>query len=97
MIWKVDSIGNRHKEDYDCDAIAYHDDDKFFVLASKTGDLFNPQNRINPKKKDVERGGLLYELKRCPLNCYVSYVNFLRTRNNALYELAQRRFLNESR
>jgi len=71
--------------------------DRYLVLASGDGDLFNPMNynhlsTIN--KKDRERGKMLWELRSCSQECYSQYTLFLRSKNRTPYLLAQRRFRN---
>lgn len=77
------------------DAFAYVIGNMNFVLASNDGDLFNPQDpSTNRDKKDLEKGGLFYSLKRCTSTCFDYYVMFLRTKNKTHLTLAQRNFLN---
>lgn len=76
------------------EAVAYIIGDMSFVLVSNDGDLFNPFNSsANRNKKDLEKGGLFYNLKRCEKTCFDYYVMFLRTKNGTHYTLAQRSFL----
>ena len=76
------------------EAVAYIIGDMSFVLVSNDGDLFNPFNSsANRNKKDLEKGGLFYNLKRCQKTCFDYYIMFLRTKNGTHYTLAQRSFL----
>jgi len=76
------------------EAVAYIIGDMSFVLVSNDGDLFNPFNSLaNRNKKDLEKGGFFYNLKRCEKTCFDYYVMFLRTKNGTHYTLAQRSFL----
>ena len=70
--------------------------DRYLVLASNDGDLYNPldtSNNVN--KRDRERGGMYWNLKTCSQECYRSYTIFLRSKNRTPYLLAQRRFRND--
>lgn len=72
--------------------------DRYLVLASNEGDLFNPLDvNVNIKKVDKERGGRFWRLKTCSQKCYQQYTIFLRSRNLTPYLLAQRSFRNDFR
>jgi hypothetical protein len=77
------------------EALAYTIGDMSFVLISNDGDLFNPfDSSANRNKKDLEKGDLFYNLKRCNKTCFDYYVMFLRTKNKTHLTLAQRNYLN---
>ena len=78
----------------DKDVFAYTIGDMNFVLISNDGDLFNPQSYDNRNKKDLEKGGLSYNLKKCNKLCFDYYVLFLKTKNRTHLTLAQRNYLN---
>ena len=63
-----------------------------YVLSSISGELFNPL-QDNETKKDRDRGGKYYRLRRCSKDCYDSYVVFLRSKNRTHFIVAQRRLL----
>ena len=78
------------------DVVAKNFGDRYFVLASNDGDLFDmldTQNKIG--QRDRERGGLFWRLNTCSRECYQQYTTFLRSRNRTPYALAQRRFRND--
>lgn len=75
------------------DVFAYTIGDMNFVLISNDGDLFNPQSYDNRNKKDLEKGDLYYNLKKCNKTCFDYYVLFLKTKNKTHLTLAQRNFL----
>ncbi len=69
---------------------------RYLVLSSNEGDLFNPLDaKANVKKKDRERGGMFWKLRTCSQECYREYTTFLRSKNRTSYLLAQRRFRND--
>lgn len=70
--------------------------DKYLVLASSEGGLFNPLD-INHviHKRDRERGGLFWRLRSCSFECYRQYNIFLKTKNKTPHLLAERRFCND--
>jgi len=73
--------------------LASQSGNRFMVLSSNEGNLFNPtdpQDRID--KPDKERGGKFYRLRSCSQLCYTQYGAFLRSKNRTHYILAQRRF-----
>jgi len=69
---------------------------RWLVMASNEGDLFNP-NEINDNlnRKDRERGGDFFKLQKCSKECYEQYTTFLRSKNLTHYLIAQRRFRND--
>jgi len=78
---------------YPKDALAYIIGDMCFVLASNDGDLFNVQDiYLNRNKKDLEKGGNFYTLKRCDKVCFDYYIMFLQTKNKTHLTLAQRSY-----
>lgn len=80
----------------DFDILAKWSGNRYLVLASNDGDLFNPldiNNKIN--KRDKERGGMFWKLRTCSQECYQNYTTFLRSKNRTPYLLAQRRFRND--
>ena len=98
----VDAVGTMHDIEHDAcpdfDIVARWTGNRFLVLASKDGDLFNPldpQSTIN--KRDKKRGGKLYQLRTCSQACYSSYGMFLRSKNITHYLIAQRRFRDDLR
>jgi len=67
--------------------------DRYFVLASNEGDLFDTLDTNNNLfKKDRERGGMFWRLKACSKQCYDSYTEFLRSKSRTPFIVAQRRF-----
>lgn len=65
----------------------------YFVLASSDGDLFNPQDSsLTRGKKDLQKGGLFFQLRKCGKVCFDYYVTFLKTKNKTHLTLAQRNF-----
>jgi hypothetical protein len=98
----VDITGVPHDisidEEPDFDVLAKWTGNRFLVLASNDGDLFDPLNSSSDiKKRDRERGGLFWKLKTCSQECYQNYTSFLRSKNRTPYTLAQRRFCNDIR
>ncbi len=97
----VDINGTPHKADgvvVDFKVFAKWLDNRFFVLASGEGDLFDPLNSSNNvHKKDKERGGVFWKLVACSQECYQQYTTFLRSKNRTSYIVAQRRFRNDSK
>jgi hypothetical protein len=68
-----------------------------YVLASPEGKLFDPTNpSLSMTKKDRDRGGRYFRLKKCSFSCYNMYVQFLRTKNLTHFIVAQRRLLDGS-
>ena len=63
-----------------------------YVLSSASGELFNPL-QDDRKKRDKDRGGKYYILRRCSKDCYNLYVVFLRSKNRTHFIIAQRRLL----
>lgn len=69
---------------------------RYLVMASNDGDLFDPlDSSINISKRDRARGNMFWGLKACSQECYLQYTVFLRSKNRTPYLLAQRRFLND--
>lgn len=96
----VDINGTPHKipkgSKTSFDVLAKWSGDRYFVLASAAGDLFNPlsiDNNIH--QRDKERGGMFWELRVCSEECYQDYTVFLRSKNHVPHILAQRRFRND--
>ncbi len=72
--------------------VAKQNGDSYYILASIGGDIFNPRNTSNNiNKKDKIRGGRHFYLQKCSRDCYIYYVQFLRSKNYTHYLLAQRR------
>jgi len=77
----------------DRDALAQKDE-LFQVMITNNGELFNPHSATaNIYKRDNQRGGYMYNLKKCSQACFEHYVKFLRTRNRKNLNVAQRRFI----
>lgn len=71
---------------------------RYLVVVSNDGDLFDPQDtNASVHKRDKERGGMFWKLKTCSQECYQQYTTFLRSKNRVHYLLAQRRFRNDTR
>lgn len=69
---------------------------RFLVLASNEGDLFNPLDTNDVfTKPDKERGGQFWKLRTCSKECYDRYTAFLRCKNKTPFLVAQRRFRND--
>jgi len=82
----------------DFDVLARWSGDRFLVLASNDGNLFDPLDANNIlHQRDRKRGGTLWKLKTCSQECYQQYTAFLRSKNRTPYILAQRRFRNDVR
>jgi len=80
------------------DVLARWSGQRYLVLASNEGDLFNPlDTNENLHKRDRERGGLFWKLRTCSKECYQQYTVFLRSKNRTPYLVAQRRFRNDFR
>lgn len=93
----VDREGTPHHysdgQDINFAVFAKHTNEKYFVLASSEGDLFNPNNLSHKMcRRDRERGRLFWTLKKCSKACYEQYCIFLRSKNVTPLHLAQRRF-----
>ncbi len=97
----VDTNGTPHKVDGnakpDFTVLARWTGNRYLVLASNNGDLFDPLSSDNVEKRDRERGGMFWNMKTCSQECYQQYTIFLRSKNRTPYFAAQRRFLNDSR
>lgn len=77
----------------DFDVLAKRSGNRFLVLASREGDLFDPLNSSHSiSKRDRERGGLFWRLSTCSQECFSNYTSFLRSRHRTPYIFAQRRF-----
>ena len=80
------------------DVLARWSGERYLVLASNEGDLFDPLDVNNSiRKRDRQRGGLFWKLRTCSQECYQQYTTFLRSKNRTPYLLAQRRFRNDVR
>lgn len=93
----VDIHGTPHKIDRETkpifDVLARQSGDRYLVLVSNDGNLFDPQNvSMNRREKDRKRGGMFWRLQTCSQKCYEDYVTFLKSKNRTPYILAQRRF-----
>lgn len=89
-------IANGAQSDFD--VLARWSGNRYLVLASNDGDLFDPLDiNNNIHKRDQERGGLFWKLRTCSQECYQQYTTFLRSKNRTPYLLAQRRFRNDFR
>jgi hypothetical protein len=74
----------------------YSDNDRYLVLASNEGDLFDPLDTSNNiHKRDRDRGGMFWRLRQCSKECYKQYSTFLRSKSRTPYLIAQRRFRND--
>lgn len=98
----VDINGTPHKVSQgvkpDFDVLARWSGNRYLVLVSSNGDLFDSLDvNCHIKKRDRERGGMFWKLKTCSKECYNQYTIFLRSKNRTPYLLAQRRFSNDSR
>lgn len=98
----VDINGTPHEIDKesepDFDVLARWSGNRFLVLTSNDGDLFDTVNiNDNITKRDRERGGMFWKLRTCSEECYRQYTNFLRSKHRTPYLLAQRRFRNDFR
>lgn len=98
----VDINGTPHRIDKgtqpDFPVLARWSGNRYLVLASNDGDLYDPVGKDkNLQKRDRKRGGLLWRLKTCSKECYDQYTTFLRSGNRTPYILAQRRFRNDVR
>lgn len=93
----VDKTGTPHEvsdgKKSDFPVFAQWSNDRYFVLTSGDGDLFDVLDTSNNiHKKDRERGGMFWKLRTCSKECYDSYTSFLRSKNRTPFILAQRRF-----
>jgi hypothetical protein len=80
------------------DILAKWSGNRYLVLTSNDGDLFNPLVMNGGiRKRDRERGGMFWKLRTCSQECYQQYTIFLRSRHQTPYLLAQRRFRNDFR
>lgn len=78
------------------DILAKWSGNRYLVVASNEGDLFDPlEMNSNIHKRDRERGGMFWKLRTCSQECYQQYTVFLRSRNRTPFILAQRRFRND--
>jgi len=65
--------------------------DTYWVMVGKEGYLYNPLDSSEIlNKKDRERGGMFFQLRKCKQICYDYYVAFLRSKNRTHFILAQR-------
>lgn len=77
----------------DFDILARRSENRYMVLASNEGDLFDPfDTGLKIKKRDVERGGMFWRIRTCSKECFAQYTTFLRSKNRTPYILAQRRY-----
>lgn len=80
------------------DVLARWSGNRYLVLASNEGDLFNPQDTNSMiNKRDRERGKMFWKLRTCSQECYEQYTVFLRSKSKTPYLLAQRRFRSDFR
>lgn len=98
----VDINGTPHEIEQhakpDFDVFARWSGDRYLVLASNDGDLFDPLDINNDiQKRDRERGNMFWRLRTCSEECYRQYGIFLRSKNRTPYLLSQRRFRNDFR
>lgn len=78
------------------DIFARQSNHRYSVLGSNDGDLFDPLDiGNNIHKRDKERGGMFWKLRKCSQECYRDYTAFLRSKNRTPFFLAQRRFRND--
>lgn len=96
----VDIAGTPHTIERSVDAdfpiFAKNIGQKYLVLASGDGDLFNPLDSGHMmNQQDRKRGQPLWQLRPCSEECYRDYTSFLRSKNRTPYLLAQRRFQND--
>lgn len=86
------------EEKLDFDILAKWLENKYSVLVSNEGNLFDPLNSSNNiNQQDKECGGLFWKLRTCSRGCYQNYTAFLRSKHRTPYILAQRRFSNDAR
>lgn len=96
----VDIGGTPHEED-NCSNVCFkvyaqRRGERYMVLASSNGDLFDPMDSgNNAHQKDRERGGPFWKLSSCSKECYDQYTTFLRSKNRTPLLVAQRRFRND--
>lgn len=93
----VDKTGTPHeipdRSEPDFTVFAQWSNNRYFVMTSGDGDLFDVLDVSNNLyKKDRERGGMFWKLRTCSKECYDSYTSFLRSKNRTPFILAQRRF-----
>ncbi len=96
----VDINGTPHEigssEIPDFDILARRSENRYMVLASNEGCLFDPLDAgLNIKRFDRERGGMFWKIKTCSKECFSQYTTFLRSKNRTPYLLAQRRFTSD--
>lgn len=70
--------------------VAIQNTSRCFVLASSTGELFDPCRSAMLNQKDKERGQLKWQMRPCSSECLQHYSVFLKTRNRTPFVLAQR-------
>ncbi len=73
----------------DFDVLAVWQEDRFLVLGSEYGDLFDP---LNSSHNFGECGGLFWRLSVCSRECFFNYTSFLRSKRRTPYIFAKRRF-----
>lgn len=96
----IDQAGTPHEilngAKSDFSVFAQWSGERYFVLTSGDGDLFDVlDSNNNLFKKDRERGGMFWRLRTCSKECYDAYTSFLRSKNRTPFILAQRRFRND--
>jgi len=96
----VDKNGTPYRlstgETVDFDVLAKALKNRFMIMVSNEGELFNPMDyRHDLRDKDNKRGRSLWNLKKCSRECYYKYVEFLRSKNKTPYLVARRRFQND--
>jgi len=91
----IDINGTPHHSQTDFKPIARRTKNRYFILASRDGIIFNPNNpTLKLTDRDGKRGDLLFKLQSCTKECYESYKLFLKTKNRTHFIVAERRFLN---
>lgn len=98
----VDINGTPHEikesDKPDFDVLAKWYGNRYLVLGSNEGDLFDPLNvDCNIYQRDRKRGGMFWKLQTCSQDCYQQYTIFLRSKNRTPFILAQRRLRNDFR
>lgn len=94
---KIDANGNSHEELPESETLATRYGQRHTVRAKPDGTLYNPKNRDHRgglTRKDTRRGRFTFDFTRCNRSCFDLYVNFLKTRNIAFLNQAQRELQN---
>ena len=101
IVTVIDKHGTPHRIDKEVkpifDVLARQSGNRYLVLASNDGDLFDPSGSASRKERDRKRGGMFWKLRTCGQKCYDQYIIFLRSKNRTPYILSQRSFRNDFR